>query len=176
MVRRFLSLLVLAWLVGFVWFAVTLPGPHEGGRSDAVVVLTGGKGRIERGLEVLREGWAKRLLVSGVDREVRPVEFEAQYKVPPALMTCCVTLGFQSVDTRSNARETAGWMADKGVRSVRLVTTDWHMRRAAAELSAQIPDDVEMIRDAVPSHPSLRTLFLEYHKLLARSAQRLAGE
>jgi uncharacterized SAM-binding protein YcdF (DUF218 family) len=175
MLRRIVALVLLVWLVGFVWFAVALPQPRAGARSDAVIVLTGGPGRIGRGLAALERGWAKRLLVSGVDREVRPAEFEAEYKVPPALMACCVTLGFQSVDTRSNASEAAGWIAENKFRSVRLVTTDWHMRRAAMELSAAIPDDVVLIRDAVPSQPSLRTLFLEYHKLLARTGQRLVG-
>ncbi|MDR2856280.1 MAG: YdcF family protein [Novosphingobium sp.] len=175
MIRRILSLVVLIWLMGFVWFAVALPGPHDGGRSDAVVVLTGGGGRIGRGFEALRKGWAGRMLVSGVDREVRPGEFAAEYKVPPALMACCVTLGFQSVDTRSNARETAQWIARNHIRSVRLVTTDWHMRRAVLELRAQLPGHVELIRDAVPSQPSLRTLLREYNKLLARAIARLAG-
>jgi hypothetical protein len=115
------------------------------------------------------------MLVSGVDREVRPGEFQAEYRVPPALMACCVTLGFQSVDTRSNAREAAEWVAQNKVRSVRLVTTDWHMRRAAMELGALLPEHVALIRDAVPSQPSLRILFLEYNKLLARTGQRLAG-
>ena len=175
MVRRFTSLVVLVWLIGFVWFAIALPQPHDGGKSDAVVVLTGGGGRIGRGLEALQQGWARRMLVSGVDREVRASEFEAEYKVPPALMACCVTLGFQSVDTRSNARETADWIAENKVRSVRLVTTDWHMRRAAMELSGEIPAKVTIIRDAVASQPTLRTLFLEYNKLIARAGLRLAG-
>jgi uncharacterized SAM-binding protein YcdF (DUF218 family) len=176
MIRRFLSLLVLVWLLGFVWFAVALPRPHEGGRSDAVLVLTGGGGRIERGLETLHRGWAGRMLVSGVDREVRPREFAAEYKVPSRVMACCVTLGFQSVDTRSNAREAARWIAAHRFRSVRLVTTDWHMRRAALELGRMLPREVALIRDPVPSQPSLRTLFLEYNKLLARSLQQLVGE
>ena len=175
MIRRILSFVVLVWLLGFVWFAVALPGPVEGGKSDAVVVLTGGSGRIGRGLEAVQRGWARRLLVSGVDREVRPREFAHEYKVPAALMACCVTLGFQSVDTRSNASETVDWIASRKFRSVRLVTTDWHMRRAAMELSAQLPGNIVLIRDAVRSQPSLRTLFLEYNKLLARSVQRLAG-
>lgn len=175
MLRRLVSSLLLVWLIGFVWFAIALPRPREGGRSDAVVVLTGGGGRISRGLEALEKGWANQLLVSGVDREVREREFQAEYKVPAALMGCCVTLGFQSVDTRSNAAETAQWIARKKFRSVRLVTTDWHMRRAAMELAAQVPGHIDLIRDAVPSQPSLRILFLEYNKLLARFAQRLAG-
>jgi uncharacterized SAM-binding protein YcdF (DUF218 family) len=175
MIRRIVSLLLLVWLLGFIWFAVALPRPHVGDSTDAVVVLTGGGGRIGRGLEALQKGWARRMLVSGVDREVRPAEFQAEYRVPPALMACCIELGFQSVDTRSNARETAEWIAANRFRSVRLVTTDWHMRRAALELGRQLPAGATLIRDAVPSQPSFRTLFLEYNKLLARWLQGLAG-
>jgi uncharacterized SAM-binding protein YcdF (DUF218 family) len=175
-IRRIVSLVVLAWLLGFIWYAVALPRPHDGGRSDAVVVLTGGGGRIDRGFEALRRGWARRILVSGVDREVRASEFEAEYKVPPTVMACCVTLGFASVDTRSNAKEAADWIARNRFRSVRLVTTDWHMRRAALEIERLVPGHVVLIRDAVPSQPSFRTLFLEYHKLLARALQRLVSE
>ena len=168
MIRRFLSFALLAWLLGFVWFAVVLPQPAGPVKTEAVVVLTGGEGRIPRGLEVLQGGLAKRMLVSGVDREVRPREFEAEYKVPRRLMNCCVTLGYESVDTRSNAREVAKWIAAARLKSVRLVTTDWHMRRAALEISRQVPPDVVLVRDSVTSHSPLRVLFLEYNKWLAR--------
>jgi len=172
MIRRAVSFVLLLWLLGFVWFAVTLPQPRTGGRTDAVVVLTGGEGRIPRGLEALRKGWSGRLLVSGVDREVRPREFEAEYRIPPALMECCITLGFESVDTRSNASEVAAWVVRHKFRSLRLVTTDWHMARAMMEISSQLPANVTLVRDAVPSRPTLNILFLEYHKLLARWFQQ----
>ncbi len=168
MVRRILSLILLAWIFGFVWFAVFLPQPLGPAKTDVVVVLTGGEGRIDRSLEVLRKGWAPRLLVSGVDREVRPSEYAVQYKVSRALMECCITLGFASVDTRSNAQEAADWVEKRKARSVRLITTDWHVRRAAMEFSHRLPPDVRLVRDAVPSHPTFRNLFLEYNKLLAR--------
>ena len=142
-------------------------------QTDVVVVPTGGEGRIARGLEVLRRGWAKRMLVSGVDPEVKPGEFAAHYKVEPRLMACCVTLGFESVDTRSNAREIARWLTATKARSARLVTTDWHIRRTAFELSRVAPEDVTVIEDAVPSRPSFWILFLEYHKLLAARVSSL---
>lgn len=173
MIRRALSLLFLAWVLGFLWFVVALPRPAaEGFVTDAVIVTTGGPGRIARGLQVLNAGQAKKLLVSGVDPEVRPQEFAAEFGVPAHEMACCITLGYAAVDTRSNAAETAGWVAENRVRSLRLVTTDWHMRRAAGELDRALPRGVRVIRDAVPSRPDVRTLFLEYHKLLA---SRLAG-
>lgn len=175
MLRRSASLLLIAWALGFVWFAIALPGPAGPTRTDAVVVPTGGGGRIDRGLEVVRQGWAKQMLVSGVDPEVKPREFAVFYRVTPELMACCVTLGFESVDTRSNATESARWIAAKKFHSVRLVTTDWHMRRAAGELAYTAPDGTTVVRDAVASKPSLFILFLEYHKLIASRLARLWG-
>lgn len=172
MLRRLLSLILLAWAIGFVWFAVALPQPAPAGKSDGVVVLTGGKGRVDRGLEALRQGWTERLLISGVGAEVKPHEFAAEYNVGSRLLACCVTLGYEAVDTRSNARETADWIAQHKIASLRLVTSDWHMRRAAMELRNAAPAGVTILEDAVPTQPSLRTLFLEYHKLLARLVSR----
>ncbi len=174
MIRRGVSLVFLAWVIGFLWFVVTLPGEADAVTTDAVIVPTGGAGRIARGLEVLDQGLAARMLVSGVDPEVRPVEFAAEFGVEPEQMECCVTLGFAAVDTRSNAAETAKWVAQNEVTSLRLVTTDWHMRRAAGEVERTLPDHVTVVRDAVPSQPDFGTLFLEYHKLLASRAAGLA--
>jgi len=166
-IRRLLAALVVLWALGFLWFAVTLPQPEGPQKTDAVVVPTGSGGRIPRGLAMLNAGEAGKMLVTGVDDEVRPAEFAAEYDVPDRLMECCVTLGFTALDTRGNARETADWVAQEKVHSIRLVTADWHMRRAALELHSTLPGDVTVVRDAVRSEPSLWTLFLEYHKLLA---------
>lgn len=175
MLRRLFLLLLLAWALGFAWFVMTLPQPREGGRSDALVVLTGGGGRIARGLHALEKDWAGRMLVSGVHHAVKPREFAAQYKVGAKTMKCCVTLGFESVDTRSNARETARWIARNKFESIRLITSDWHMRRAAFELDRMKPAQVTVIEDAVATHPSMRVLFFEYNKLLARWIAQVWG-
>jgi hypothetical protein len=100
---------------------------------------------------------------------------ETLYRVSPEMMACCVILGFESVDTRSNAAEAARWIAAKKVRKVRLVTTDWHMRRAAGEIARTAPEGTTLVYDAVASHPSLFILFLEYHKLIASRLARLWG-
>ena len=114
MILRFAAFVVLAYALGFIGFAVTLPQPLEDAQTDAVIVPTGASGRIPRGLEVLRDGDARRMLVSGVDPEVKPGEFAAEFDVTDREMECCVTLGFLAVDTRSNAGEAAQWMKDEG--------------------------------------------------------------
>ena len=174
MLRRFASFVVIAWALGFVWFAAIPPQPIGAGRSDAAIVLTGAEGRIPRALEVLGRGWVRRVLVAGVDSEVRPREFAAEYEVTPSTMACCITLDRISVDTRTNAREAAKWIAANKVRSVRLTTSDWHMRRAAWELEQAAPK-VEIARDAVRTRPSFRILFIEYHKLIARRIAHVFG-
>ncbi len=66
-------------------------------------------------------------------------------------------------------------MKQKKFKSVRLVTTDWHMPRARFELGQQLGPDVKVLSDAVQSKPSFRTLFLEYNKYLLRRAAVIVG-
>ncbi len=167
MIRRLISLVLVIWALGFVGFAATLPQPEPASQTDAIVVPTGSGGRIERGLAMLETQAARQMLVSGVDPKVRPSEFIAEYDVPQSTMDCCITLGFSALDTRGNARETAQWMEARRFTSLRLVTADWHMRRAALELASQLPEGTTITRDAVRSDVSLWTLFLEYHKFIA---------
>jgi len=158
--------LLLVWVLGFIWFAGWLPEPAPMERTDAVIVPTGGAGRIARGLDVVQTDSADTLLVTGVDPEVTPGEFAAEFEVPADVMDCCVTLGFAATDTRGNAQETKEWAEQNGIQSLRLVTSDWHMRRASIELRRELPDSVKVIKDAVRSEPSLWMLFVEYHKWL----------
>jgi uncharacterized SAM-binding protein YcdF (DUF218 family) len=175
MIKRIIALLLLVWVLGFAWFALFLPQPAALEKTDGVVVLTGGAGRIDRGLEVLEKGNARRMLISGVDLDVKPGELAAQYKRPEKLFSCCIDLGFRALDTRSNGLETARWVARNKIKSLRLVTHDWHMRRARLELNLALPDGVTVINDAVRTKPSLVVLFTEYHKYWLRGVAALVG-
>ncbi len=175
MIARALATLLLIYLLGYAAFVVLLPEPADERRTDGIVVLTGGAKRIERGLDLLQRGRAQRLLISGVDRSVRRSELAAQYANNDDVFDCCVDLGHESVDTRSNGAETARWVKQKKFKSVRLVTTDWHMPRARFELSQQLGPDVRVLTDAVQSNPSFRALFTEYNKYLLRRAAVIVG-
>jgi uncharacterized SAM-binding protein YcdF (DUF218 family) len=175
MIKRIVSLLLLLWVLGFVWFALFLPQPADMQKTDGVVVLTGGAGRIDRGLEILEAGKARRMLISGVDLDVKPGELAAEYKRPEKLFADRIDLGFRSVDTRSNGLETARWVARNKVKTLRLVTHDWHMRRARLELKLALPEGVTVVEDAVITQPSLFQLVKEYHKYWLRGAAALIG-
>lgn len=175
MIRRILSLLILFWALGFAVFVIGLPGAAEPQETDAIIVLTGGENRIDRGIALLEAGRAQRLLVSGVNRTVRPVELAEQTGTPESLFDCCIDLGQEAVDTRSNGEEAARWVRENRFTSVRLVTTDWHMPRARFELLRELDDGVTLLADAVPSDPSFMQLFLEYNKYLLRRASAIVG-
>lgn len=175
MIRRLLSLLLLLYLLGYAFFVVLLPRPADAGATDAIVVLTGGPGRIDRGLDLLEQRRARRMLISGVARTVRPVELAAHTRRDAALFECCIDLGRESVDTRSNAEETVRWLKRHKFRTVRLVTTDWHMPRASFELARRVGDGMKILPDAIASDPSFRQLFTEYNKYLLRHAAVLVG-
>lgn len=175
MIKRALAALILIWALGFAVFAVTLAQPLDGGTTDAIVVPTGGPGRISRGIEVLQQKRAKRMLITGVARDVRPVDLALANAAPRALFDCCIDLGRAAVDTRSNGQETAQWIERRGFRSVRLVTTDWHMARAHHELRSALGPDVAIIDDAVRSRPGLAVLLREYNKFILSRAAGLAG-
>jgi uncharacterized SAM-binding protein YcdF (DUF218 family) len=166
-ILRLFAAVMLVYAFGFLGFAVSLPQPAADEKTDAVIVLTGGPGRIARGLDVVEQGLAREMFVSGVDPDVTPAEFAAEFDVSRRVMQCCVKLGYLAVDTRSNAGEAAQWLKENEFTSVRLVTTDWHMARSAAEFSETLPPDMLVVKDAVVSHPQLATLYLEYNKLLA---------
>jgi len=170
MISRLVSLLVLLYAIGFVLFALTLGKPAAASiaRTDAAVVLTGASGRIEHSLDVLRAGKAGRLLVAGADPAVTKRDLAANIPRSGKLLKCCVDLGSESVDTRSNAEEAGRWLAKHHFTSLRLITSDWHMRRARYEFERVLGRRYKLVPDAVRTEPSFLTLFGEYNKYVLR--------
>lgn len=170
MIARALSLLLILYALGFILFSVTLgrPAPDDAKKTEAVVVITGGPGRIEHGMEVLRKHQAKRMLIAGADPAVTKDDLVRRLGGQRNLMQCCVDLGSESVDTRSNAEEAQRWLDRRKYKSVRMVTNDYHMRRARFDFDKLLGDRYTIVYDAVRSAPSFTTLFAEYNKYLLR--------
>ena len=170
MIARLLSFVAILYVLGFALFAVTLgaPAPEDAPRVDAIVAITGGKGRIEHAARLLAEGKGKRLLIAGADPSVRKADLVHRLGLKRKMFDCCVDLGSESVDTRSNAEEVKRWIDRRNFKSFRLVTSDWHMRRARYEFNRQFDQSVRIVPDAVKTEPSFMTLFAEYNKYVLR--------
>lgn len=139
----FLFLLALATLTGgLFWFAdkTRLFVPTLADRPlDAIVVLTGGTNRISTGFELLEQKQAGKLFISGVYRGVEVSELLKSWRSPDQDMSCCITLGYEAANTRENAREVAAWIETSNIRSLYLVTSNYHMLRALSELREIAP-------------------------------------
>jgi|SRR5690606_27380727 len=181
--RRILWLLPLlalgGLLAGLVDFARNLPRQSEAPerQTDAIVVLTGGAGRIDRGFELLEADRADRLFISGVYQGVEVSELLRLAQRSPDEMRCCIELGYEASNTRGNAEETAAWARARDVRSLRLVTAAYHLPRARLELARHLPE-VEIFLEPVSIEPwrsdawwsnrrAIGTLIQEYVKYLA---------
>ncbi len=165
-------LVVVALLIGFASFAgrvSSMERPDPGLRADAIIVLTGDRGRLAAGGEALRVGQASRMLISGVHSAVSEADILAQTGLPQSQLDCCITLGRQARDTVGNAAESAQWAAASGYQSLIIVTSDYHMPRSLLEMKRAMPD-AEFIAYPVRSTPpwleiaNLRVWVLEFAK------------
>jgi uncharacterized SAM-binding protein YcdF (DUF218 family) len=123
---------------GFIWFAARPAPEHESAPTDAIVVLTGGRLRLQNGIELLREGKGRKLFVSGVNQQVDLDEL-LRVSGNADWASCCTVLGHDADNTIGNARETAQWMRQQGFSSLRLVTAWYHMPRSVLELDRTMP-------------------------------------
>jgi len=145
---RLVLFAVLLYVLGYAAFAVLLPKPAGNERTDAIVVLTGGSGRLKAGLDLLAAGRARRVAVSGVYRGVDVSELLHVSRQSPDSVACCVVLGHAADNTLGNARETAQWMESEGYHSLRLVTASYHMPRSMLEFTRAMPD-IEIVPNPV---------------------------
>ncbi len=138
-----LLLLVVAWGVGLLAFAARVSGSTpapDPPSSDGIVALTGASSlRIEAAAELLEQGVAQRLLISGVNPDATREQVRQATSTAGRAFDCCVDLGFQAENTLGNARETADWARYHHYRTLILVTADYHMPRALLELRAAMP-------------------------------------
>jgi uncharacterized SAM-binding protein YcdF (DUF218 family) len=177
-------LLAFAWCFALALFVHAMPTQSvpPSVTTDAIVVLTGGNGRVERGFDMLAQGAAPVLLVSGVGqsvtlREMLQAHASAQTRQQISDRGASIVFDYVARTTQSNANEAAKFVRERGYHSIRLITAHYHMPRSLAEMQAALPD-VDMVADPVfPDgfardqwwrHKNSRALILsEFHKSIA---------
>lgn len=131
-----------ALVAGFGSFVVQLPTEEITLRehADGIVVFTGGASRVSDAMELLARGHGRRLLISGVYPRNSPGEISRSLPEHNRLIECCVDLDRFATNTRGNAVETRRWVREQAFLSLIVVTSNYHMPRALAELSRAMPD------------------------------------
>ena len=164
---------------GFVWFVARVNdlATATDRSADGVVVLTGGPERIADAIDLLAAGRGKRLLITGVNPATRMQELSRLLPRYGPMFTCCVDIDRSATNTIGNAVETRRWARPRNFRSLIVVTSNYHMPRALAELTHQLPDvtliPYPVVSDRARADPwwvhavTARTLAIEYVKYVA---------
>jgi uncharacterized SAM-binding protein YcdF (DUF218 family) len=173
------------WVGGLFWFTSQIPDEvaDPASKTDAIVVLTGGSLRVQSGLELLADGKAKKLFVSGVYRGTDVAALLHTSRQSPERLSCCIVLGHAADNTLGNALETAAWMRREGFHSLRLVTGSYHMPRSLLEFARAMPDVTIVANPVFPENvkqdrwwawPGTASLIIgEYNKYLVALARPL---
>lgn len=163
---------------GFFWFAMQISGEEVilASKADGIVALTGAASRIPDAIELLAAERGKRLLITGVHRATSASEIARLTPLYSKYFTCCIDLDRSALNTLGNALETKRWARDRGFTSLIVVTSNWHMPRAIAEIAHQLPDVTliayPVISEKVKTEPwwqnldTARFLVAEYLKYL----------
>jgi len=181
-----LSLCFAAFLAGFAVFAdhvAHLEPPLDLRPADGIVVLTGGQSRIDAGLDLLKAGKGKRLLISGVNPIARMNDLQLATGGDWTLFNCCVDIDRAALNTIGNAHESAKWASANTFASIIVVTNNYHMPRSLLEMRRILPTaDLQPypvvntpLNDGawIGKPDALRVLFTEYTKYVAALARGL---
>jgi uncharacterized SAM-binding protein YcdF (DUF218 family) len=140
------------WLTGLILFTRIIPSfPQDSvSPTDGIVIFTGGEARLKVALALFEQKKGKYLLISGVNPQSTFSEILA-----PTPYHSQITLGYAARDTSGNAEETMAWIHNNNIKSIRLITSNYHMPRSLLELRHLLPD-VQIL-----SHPVIGKNFLK---------------
>ncbi len=169
---------IVVGFLGFLGFVYSLDRFEQKPetRADGIVALTGGAQRIGDAIDLLAQGYAKRLLISGVNEKTSREQISRLNPGQRQLFDCCVDLDYRARNTIGNAIETRRWAEANGFDAIIVVTSNYHMPRTLVELDHALPNLQKIpypVAATIDPHewwhnPSAaKVLFFEYLKFLA---------
>ena len=137
---------------------------------DGIVVLTGDQFRIAKGIELLKRNPNKKLLISGVNKNINPIDIMKEFPNSKNFFQCCIDIGKDAKNTFENIIETFEWMKSNEFTSIIIVTSDYHLPRVKLEINRFI-DNQQIFYEAVKTDESdsilrLKKITLEYIKYI----------
>lgn len=134
-------LLLVMLIIGFIVFANSVDRERiePAHPADGITVLTGGVSRIDEAMKLLSQGKAKRVLITGVNRGTTLEQLKELSSQGDQYFACCVDIDKEARNTIDNATETAQWVTLNQYSSIIVVTSNYHLPRALAELERALP-------------------------------------
>ena len=171
-----ITLPLLAWGLGFMAFSYSIYSmtePKTSIKIDGAIVLTGGSNRVAKGIDLLANQKIDNLLVSGVHKDVQIKDIMALWGQSKSAPPCCITLGREAGNTIGNALEAKKWIESLKLKTVYVITANYHMPRSLLEFRHHIPDTKIISFPIKPEKFDIRlpifwrTAFIEYNKFIA---------
>ena len=127
-------ILILSHFIFFLSLVKNFKSDYSAFTSiDSIVVLTGDKFRISKGMEILSNGIGEKLLLSGVNKNIKIINIKNEFPKYKNYFDCCVDIDNISSNTFENSRETFLWVEKNKYISVLVVSSDYHMPRVKLE-------------------------------------------
>ena len=175
-IKAFITITVILLVVITVLFIdftyKTFSYRQSTAKTDAIVVLAGGKGRVDEGVRLYRDGRAKYLFFIGVDPRVRKSDLYRPLQGDPSAER--VLLEKASRNTLENAIYARDILQRHQVGSVLLITSRYHMKRSAILFRNALPKELSIypypvdsnnLKEAWWNHGgSFHLLFSEFYK------------
>jgi uncharacterized SAM-binding protein YcdF (DUF218 family) len=160
-----LGVLVLAWVAATLRL-VFFPAEDDPGRADAVVVLSGSKHeRLDRGVELMRQGVAPTLVISGGFDPRQPRASRLCHAGRgDGFRVLCFTPDPDS--TRGEAEEIGRLARKNGWRRVLVVTSRFHVTRARMLVDRCVDGDVDAVGVDYPASSIPAAVAGEWVKLV----------
>ena len=139
-------------------------------KIDGIVVLTGDQYRIAKGIELLKNYPGKKLLISGVNKNINAIDIMEKFPNNKSFFECCIDIGKEAKNTFENIIETFKWMKSNEFTSIIIVTSDYHVPRVKLEINRFIDNQeifYEVVKnDETDSIQRLKKITLEYIKYI----------
>ena len=139
-------------------------------KIDGIVVLTGDQYRIAKGIELLKNYPGKKLLISGVNKNINAIDIMEKFPNNKNFFECCIDIGKDAKNTFENIIETFKWMKSNEFTSIIIVTSDYHVPRVKLEINRFIDNQeifYEVVKnDETDSIQRLKKITLEYIKYI----------
>lgn len=126
------------------------------GKTDAIVAISGGdtSARTAQAIDLYRNGWADLLVFSGAAQDkTGPSNAEAMKRqaVAAGVPSASILIDETSETTKQNAVNTTDLFENNDIRSVILVTSAYHQRRAGLEFGQRAGTAIRIVNHPVAS-------------------------
>ncbi len=121
------------------------------GNADCAVVLTGSKGRIQKGIDLLWQKRVKKVIISGVYKDSSLIDILPRLSEYVGIDKNDIILEKYSQTTFGNAIQSLALVEAFRCQSIFLVTSRLHMYRAHTIFKQHFPEEISITKYAVHS-------------------------